>query len=260
MNIYENLNECIKYIEDNLSNTINYSHISKIFGCNISTVQKVFSLITGMTITEYVRRRRLSVAVSDIMANQKIIDVAYKYGYKSAESFARSFKKMHGILPSKVKNNNIICNLQPMLKFSESKKTNNILYRIEELDKFTLYGIKEKVDPNDIPKTAEGLWMNIKEKYPIINKIERYGITIFENNQCYYWCSTKSKIAELEKIVIPRSKWIIFKTSSFIGKDIQKTILEAIENHTPNIGLKVKNEIQLEKYNLDNIEVYIMLT
>lgn len=260
MNIYEDLNECTKYIEDNLTNKINYNQIEKIFGCNISTIQKVFSLITGMTITEYIRRRRLSVAIADIRNNQKIIDIAYKYGYKSPESFSRSFKKMHNILPSKVKNKNITCNLQPVLKFSKSERKNDIFYRIEELDKIILYGIKQEAKAGNVPKTAGKLWEKVKEKYPIFTKTERYGITRFEDNKCYYYCATKLKSPNLEKVIIPKSKWIIFKTPSFIGKNIQKTILEAIENHTPNIGLKVKNEIQLEKYNLDNVEVYIMLT
>lgn len=260
MNIYEDLNKCIKYIEDNLENKISYNQIEKIFGCNISTVQKVFSLITGMTITEYIRRRKLSVAVADIKNNQKIIDIAYKYGYKSAESFSRSFKKMHNILPSKVKNKSTMCNLQPVLKFSKSENKNNILYRIEELDKLILYGIRQEANASDVPKTAEKLWNEFKKKYPTTVKTERYGITKMEDNKCYYYCATKNKISNLEKIIIPKSKWIIFKTSSFIGKDIQKAILEAIDEHTPNIGLKVKNEIQLEKYNSSDVEVYIMLT
>lgn len=260
MNIYNDLNKCIQYIEDNLLNTINYNHISKIFGCNISTVQKVFSLITGMTITEYIRRRRLSIAVSDIRNGQKVIDVAFKYGYKSTESFSRSFKKMHGILPSKVKDKNIKCNLQPVLKFSESKRKNNIFYRIEEIDQFILYGIKQEVDPSSIPKTAEKMWHKMKEEYPLTTEEERYGITEFEKDKCYYHCATKIKKENLEKITIPKSKWLIFNISSFKGKDIQKTILEALEEHAPNIGLKVSNKIQLEKYLATDVEVYIMLT
>lgn len=260
MNIYNDLNECIQYIEENLSNTINYNHISKIFGCNITTVQKVFSLIAGMTITEYIRRRRLSIAISDIRNGQKIIDIAFKYGYKSTESFSRSFKKMHGTIPSKVKNKNVKCNLQPVLKFSESKKKNNIFYRIEEVEQLVLYGIKQEVDSSNIPKTAEKMWIKMKEKYPKITAAERYGITEFKNDKCYYYCAMKTKEENLEKINIPKSKWLIFNTLSFKGRDIQKIIFEAIEEHTPNIGLKVTNKIQLEKYNSSNVEVYIMLT
>lgn len=260
MNIYQDLNECIQYIEDNLENTIDYNHISKIFGCNISTIQKAFSLITGMTLTEYIRRRRLSVAVSDIRNKERIIDIALKYGYKSDASFSRSFKKMHGTVPSKVKNQNIICNLQPILKFNEFKNKNNVSYRIEELDKITLYGLRREADPDFVPKTAEKLWFEMKEKYPSILKEERYGVTLFENNKCYYCCASKSKYTDLEKIIVPKSKWIIFKTDSFQGKDIQEAIIEMLQNHAPNIRLKVKEEFQLEKYSSSNVEIYIMLT
>jgi len=117
MNIYHVLNECINYIEEHLENEIDYQHISKMFGCSESIMQRFFSLLCGITLKEYIRRRKLTIAVSDIRNHEKIIDVALKYGYSSDISFSRSFKKMHGVLPSKIKNNSIDLDMQPILKF-----------------------------------------------------------------------------------------------------------------------------------------------
>ena len=107
MNISNELNNCILYIEDNLDKEINYEKMAKMIGCSVSTFQRVFSILTGMTVTEYIRRRRLTVAITDINKGEKIIDIALKYGYTSPSSFSRSFNKMHGILPSKIKNGNV---------------------------------------------------------------------------------------------------------------------------------------------------------
>lgn len=260
MNIYKELNECIKYIEDNLDGEINYKRISKIFGCSESTIQRVFPLITGMTLTEYIRRRRLTVAISDIKNNQKIIDIALKYGYSSDVSFSRSFKKMHGILPSKVKGKNVKCNMQPVLKFNEINNNNNLSFRIEELDKVTFYGLKMEVDINNVPITAEKLWSYVKENYTNFKSAtERYGIILKNDSKYYYACVLKTKIEGFEKINIQKSKWIIFKGKSFSGNEIKKLSYDVIDNYLPNIGFKVKRQFEIEKYNLDYMEIYIMI-
>lgn len=259
MNIYRQLNECIKYIEDNLDSEIDYKYISKIFGCSESTIQRVFSLITGITLTEYIRRRRLTVAVSDIKKNEKIIDIALKYGYSSDQSFSRSFKKMHGILPSKIKGRNVKCNMQPILKFNEIENKNNLSFRIEELDRFTLYGIKEEVDINNVPITAEKLWNYAKENYFEFKSVnERYG-TLFKNdNKYYYFCGLRKEIDSLEKIDIPKSKYIVFSGKSFKGNEIKELSNKIKENYLPNIGFEAK-KFEFEKYESDHLEIYIMI-
>lgn len=260
MNIYKQLNECILYIEDNISDEIDYNYISKIFGCNISTIQRVFSLITGMTLTEYIRRRRLTVAISDIKNNERIIDIALKYGYSSDVSFSRSFKKMHGILPSKVKNSNVTCNMQPVLKFNEVKNDNTLSFRIEALNKFTLYGIKKECDINNVPLVAEKLWSYVKNTYPIFSEVdETFGIILQEDSKYYYYCAVKEKIDKFSKIDIPKSKWIVFRSDSFKGSKIKELFKRANDSYIPNIGIKSIGKLEFEKYNKDYMEIYIMI-
>lgn len=259
MNIYKELNECIKYIEDNLDDEIDYKHISKIFGCSESTIQRVFSLLTGMTLTEYIRRRRLTVAISDIKNNERIIDIAIKYGYSSDVSFSRSFKKMHNILPSKVRNSNVRLNMQPILKFNENSNANNLSYRIEDLDKFTLYGIKKEVDINNVPNTAEKLWKYVKKNYVEFNTNVAYGVIKQIDGKYYYFCALEEKIDGFEKIDIPKSKYIIFKNNNNDGYKIKKLFEQAYDEYIPSIGFKSNQSFELEKYNDDYMEIYVMI-
>lgn len=103
MNIYKVLNQITLYIDDNLTEEIDYQYIAKMLGVNVFTMQRLFSIIAGIPIGEYIRKRKLSSAAYDLYQNHMLVmDVAIKYGYESATSFSRSFENFHGIKPSKI--------------------------------------------------------------------------------------------------------------------------------------------------------------
>ena len=94
MNIYKSLNEITEYIDKNLEEKINYEVLAKKLGVNIYTIQRLFTMIAGISLSEYIRKRRLSSAGFDLYeGNLKIIDIAVKYQYDNATSFSRAFKK-----------------------------------------------------------------------------------------------------------------------------------------------------------------------
>ena len=136
MNIYTCLNEIIEYIENNLENDINYSKMAQIMASNEYTVKKVFSLISNISISEYIRNRRLSNAGFDLYKNnEKIIDIAIKYQYDNPTSFSRAFEKFHGIKPSLVNNNPEKLKVYPKLHFNEEILSNdNMEYSIIKLE------------------------------------------------------------------------------------------------------------------------------
>ena len=104
MNIYKSLNKITEYIDNNLENKINYEILAKIMGVNSYTMQRIFSLISGITLGECIRKRRLSCAGFDIYeTNAKIIDIAIKYQYDNPTSFSRAFETFHNIKPSQFK-------------------------------------------------------------------------------------------------------------------------------------------------------------
>lgn len=258
MSITNELNRCILYIEDNLDKEIDYNYMAKIIGCNVNTFQRVFSILTGMTVTEYIRRRRLTVAVKDINNGEKIIDIAIKYGYISPTSFSRSFSKMHGVLPSKIKNSSVDLDLQPVLKFNDNFGSNNISFRIEFKNKLILYGIKEEVDFENIPPVAERLWKKVKKNYPHFSEsLVRYGMSFKEGRKYYYMCALEKFIFGLEKKEIPKSKWIVFKSSSNNGDELKALFNKAYNDYIPNIGLNFNSDFEIEVYYKDYVEIYI---
>ncbi len=140
------IQRAIDYIEDNLTETIDYEEVAKKCYSSSYHFQRVFSILCGFTLGEYIRNRRLSLAGRELATtNAKVIDVALKYGYESPDSFAKAFQKFHGILPSQARNNgsNLKSFSRLVLKFSlEGGTTMN--YRIETKPALTLLGYKKR--------------------------------------------------------------------------------------------------------------------
>ena len=140
------IQQAIDYIEDNLTETIDYEEVAKKCYSSSYHFQRVFSILCGFTLGEYIRNRRLTLAGRELATtNAKVIDVALKYGYESPDSFAKAFQKFHGILPSQARNNgsNLKSFSRLVLKFSlEGGTTMN--YRIETKPALTLLGYKKR--------------------------------------------------------------------------------------------------------------------
>lgn len=98
------IQKAINYIEINLLNELDNEEIARMAGVPIYDFQRIFSSLCGISLGDYIRNRRLSQAALELLWNkeQKIIDVAIKYGYGTPESFSRAFKRFHGVLPSEV--------------------------------------------------------------------------------------------------------------------------------------------------------------
>jgi AraC family transcriptional regulator len=98
------LNFALDYIEEHLTDDIVCNDIAQQAFYSSFHFQRTFSLLTGMTVSEYIRNRRLSLAAQDLLNNNaKVIDVALKYGYYTPESFTKAFRRYHGVLPSQAK-------------------------------------------------------------------------------------------------------------------------------------------------------------
>ena len=108
MNWIQSLSKTINYIEQHLTDDISINEVSNRFYMSSSHFQLVFHVVMGMTIGEYIRNRRLSLAAQDLLQpNNKIIDVAQRYQYDTQESFSKAFTRFHGVPPSKIRRGNI---------------------------------------------------------------------------------------------------------------------------------------------------------
>lgn len=96
----ERLNNAMYYIEEHLSDNIDYEQVSKVACCSAYHFQRMFSYMADVPLSEYIRRRRMTMAAVDLQnGKEKIVDIALKYGYDSPTAFNRAFQSVHGIAP-----------------------------------------------------------------------------------------------------------------------------------------------------------------
>ncbi len=253
MNVYENLNKITEYIEENLDNDIDYNIIARFMGVNTYTMQRVFSLLTDTTLSEYIRKRRLSAAAYDLYKGEKVIDTAIKYGYNNATSFSRAFLAFHGIKPSKVKN---LANLKnfPRIVFNvDVAITSSMEYKIVYQDELTLYGFSTKTNNTSIKNDAPSLFEKISLDYADKFGSPNYAIITYDlerENCTSYWVLYDKKISvkNIKKIVIPKSKFLLFRIYSQDAKDIQVMSNKFYKDFLPSCNYNLKPIPELEHY------------
>lgn len=113
----QRLNQSIEYIEQHITEELDYEKVAKVAGCPSYYFQQMFLYMTDMTLREYIRRRRLSLAAVELQKDTgRVIDIAVKYGYESPTAFTRAFKSFHGIVPS-VLTENVSLQAFPPIQF-----------------------------------------------------------------------------------------------------------------------------------------------
>lgn len=219
MNIYACLNEITLYIEEHLTEKIDYEVLARMMGVNSYTMQKLFSVITGIPLSEYIRKRRLTEAGYDLLnKGEKIIDVAIKYNYDSATAFSRAFVAFNGIKPSQLKNISKLKNFPRMVFDENIKIVSELEYEIVFMDKLVLYGLSRKTDNLHIKDDAPKFFHEVEDKYIDEFGEVDYGMVTYENelrDSCNaYYVLYEKEIPEFECIVIPASKWLRFRLDS----------------------------------------------
>lgn len=117
------LNNTLEYIERNLDTELTIDDISKVAYSSKYHFQRIFYALTGFTVTQYIKNRRLTLAAEELIATDKrVTDIALKYGYESPEAFSKAFKRLHGIVPSALKKYNGKIKAFPKISFQISIK------------------------------------------------------------------------------------------------------------------------------------------
>jgi len=132
----DKFNAVINYIEENLDAEIKYKTLAKLACCSEFHFSRMFSSLIGISLSEYIRRRRLTKAAFEIQTgNEKIIDIALKYGYESPDAFTRAFRLLHGISPIAAKEKGKKLKAYPRLSFQITIRGDvEMEYRIEKID------------------------------------------------------------------------------------------------------------------------------
>ena len=233
MDLLSRMNSAMAYIEENLTNDIDYSEVAKIAYCSEYHFKRMFSFLSGVGLSEYIRRRRLTLAALDLKdKSMRIIDVAVKYGYDSADSFSRAFQSMHGILPSEARSSNIQLKAYPKMTFQLSIRGGcEMNYRIVEKGPFKIVGFKRRVpiifngvNP-EIAKMSELLTPEVIKKLKELSNIEPTGIISASTNfsegrmeekgelDHYIGVATSSdETAEFDVLKVEESTWAVFES------------------------------------------------
>ena len=144
----------------------------------------MFSFLAGVSLSEYVRRRRLTLAAFELNnSNTRIIDLAVKYGYNSPDSFTRAFQNQHGITPSEAKFNGQLLKAYPRMTFQLSiKGVDEMNYRIVEKEAFHIIGIKKRIPImfNGVNPEIASMWKSLNKKmihdFKELSNVEPLGL------------------------------------------------------------------------------------
>jgi len=269
MNWIENLNNALDYIESNLDKTLDHDDIAGVAFTSRFHFQRLFHMISGMKLGEYIRLRRLTVAVSDLMmSGAKVIDVAYKYGYETPESFSKAFKKLHGISPSAVGKSDKELQAIPPLRFQLSVKGERRMnYKIIEKEAITVTGFKRRIitkdDQNfiDIPKFWEELDAEgkVEELSKQTTGVGVMGICVNyskgDEEFDYLVAIDGERVSgyetETTTVTIPASTWAVFTDAGKIPDAIQRTWKQIYHEWFPATNYEHAGTAEMEIYPVD---------
>lgn len=236
MNWTEKMNAAIAYIEQHIVDALNTEEIAEAADCSAYHFQRMFAYTTGIPLSEYIRRRKMSLAVVDLKRDDmKIIDVALKYGYNSPTAFNRAFQSVHGIAPSLVKQEGASVKSYAPLSFQMViKGAESLDFKIETKEAFRVVGISIPLLGafEDMSKPVEQLW-KIAKNNDTIQKLKRLigkepsGLLEVmapdENTEKWHYMisvATDEPIREpFEEYTVAAYTWAVF---SYEGKTIEE--------------------------------------
>lgn len=259
MNILNELNEACNYIENNIENEIDIKEIARITNQSTDSINRFFVSMLGITIKEYIRKRRLSLAVYDLQnSDKKITDIAFKYGFNSYDSFCKAFLNQHNVTPTQAKNPSCEVNIFPPATFEINVKgAQKIKFKICDLEEFEVYGISKNFNcqSSDRFKLEKEMWSNDYEHYPekICQGYDGIWYGIFNNGKYAIARNKKDTQADnLKKIIIPAGKYAVFTTDKggYAGDELSKTHDLIFNSWLKDTQYNIKREYIIEVFHL----------
>jgi AraC family transcriptional regulator len=263
------MQNAINFIEDNILNEIDYDKIAQCAYSSTFHFQRMFNMLTGFTIGEYIRNRRLTLAAQELSAsNTKITDIASKYGYETSEAFAKAFQRLHGVTPSAARKPGVILKSFNRLSIQITLKGDKEMnYKIVSKEAFKIFGKDFKTSVingkcfKEIPEfwdkcVAKGISERvIKSAGKSINGILDAGVLFDHNPQDGSFrymiaCDMpNTDIPEEFKILeIPALTWAIFQVNGNRDEDIHEVWRRIGSEWFPASNYEHADAPEMERY------------
>lgn len=240
----ESITDAISYIEENLTQKITMDDIAKHACLSSFYFQKGFALLCGFTVSEYIRKRRLSLAGTElIQSNQKIIDIALKYGYDSPDSFTKAFTRFHGVTPTAVRKEAAMIKSYAPLKINFTLKGGYTMdYKIMEKEAFTVMGIQKTFEYEnatmEVPKFWQEHFQMGRDKTVCgmygINRDQEMGGNQFEYMIADNYDPTEEIPEGFTTQIIPKHTWAVFACVGSASKIMPEINQKIFSEWLPN--------------------------
>ncbi|MEU6125698.1 AraC family transcriptional regulator [Streptomyces sp. NPDC047123] len=237
----ERLNQAMEYIESHLDRTVDVAEVARIAATSEYHLRRMFSALAGLPLSEYVRRRRLTLAAAEVLAGREtLLDIAVRHGYGSGEAFARAFRAMHGIGPGEARRTGAALSSQSQMTFRLTVEgSNDMRYRVVDKPEFRVVGPKARVPlvhtgPNRaIIDFVRGIPPEDTERLAKLSDQEPRGVLAVcddldpsraEGTELdYYQAVITSEPAPggMEVLRVPAGTWAVFTASGPVPEAIQ---------------------------------------
>ncbi|MCX5334350.1 AraC family transcriptional regulator [Streptomyces sp. NBC_00140] len=237
----ERLNQAMEYIEHRLDQRIEAADVARTALTSEYHLRRLFSALAGMPLSEYIRRRRLTIAGAEVLAGDRtLLEIAVRYGYTSGEAFARAFRAMHGVGPGEARRTGAALESQPRLSFRLTVEgSSSMRYRIVEKDEFRVVGRKVRVPlvhEGMNPAIADfirGLGKETLRRIEDLSDQEPQGILGVSDNldpsraegtELDYYHGVVSGAAvpdDMEALTVPAGTWAVFENSGPFPQALQ---------------------------------------
>ncbi|MGW2381788.1 AraC family transcriptional regulator [Streptomyces sp. NPDC001658] len=243
----ERLNQVMEHIEGRLDAPIDVTDLARIAVTSEYHLRRMFSALAGMPLSEYIRRRRLTVAGAEVLSGgDSLLEIAVRYGYGSGEAFARAFRALHGVGPGEARRSGAALVSQPRLSFRLTVEgSSSMRYRVTDRPAFTVLGVKARIPlvhsgPNQaIIDLVRGIPRQTLERLEKLSDQEPQGIVAVcddldpsraEGTELDYYhgvitsatTTDTTEATDLAVLAVPAGTWAVFTTSGPAPEAIQE--------------------------------------
>jgi AraC family transcriptional regulator len=252
------IENALRYIEENLSGELTVGRIAEKVNISPFYFQKGFSMLCGYSVGEYIRMRRLSVAGSELVtSDNKVIDLALKYGYDSPDSFTKAFTRFHGSTPTDVRRKGaLLKSFAPLHIKIILDGGNTMEYRVEEKPEFRVMGVSKIFSYETANADIPQYWDEIHVQAAVKPVEGMYGICFDEEmggNRFRYMIADdleegKAGEKNLETYEVPRHTWAIFPCRGAMPLSLQEVNRRIFSEWLPASNYEIAEGYNIEYY------------